>query len=132
MVLRLTGVLLLALYLPGTLIYIARVIESAMRSDEFVFFNDRDAGGGFWVFVNFLPYLVIVLLGLYLTFDGRLFIKWCLRDIVGRCPTCGYDLRRSAEVVCPECGCENPYRGKFVASKASGGAVESGNAASGG
>ncbi len=132
LVLRLIGVLLLALYLPAALIYVARVIERLMQSDQFVFFNDDFGGGWVWALVGFVPYFVVVLLGLYLTFDGRWFIKWCLRDIVGRCPTCGYDLRRNAEAVCPECGCENPYRGKFVASKASGGAVESGNTASGG
>ncbi|MBL0870603.1 MAG: hypothetical protein IBJ18_08515 [Phycisphaerales bacterium] len=132
LVLRLTGVLLLALYLPAALIYIARVIESVLRSDDFVFFNDGVVGGGVWMFVGFVPYFVVVLLGLYLTFDGRLFIKWCLRDIIGRCPTCGYDLRRSAEAICPECGSENPYRGKFAASKPSGASAASGNPASGG
>lgn len=125
---RLFGVYLLLAYTPEFVMQVLRPLGypegyyTSMPTGEFIAF----------IAVPFFGSAVPVAFGAYLFFRGNRLIKWCMRDIIGHCPTCGYDLRRSAEAVCPECGCENPYRGKFVASKASGGAVESGNAASGG
>ena len=46
--------------------------------------------------------------GLYLIFGGKWLINLCMRDIVGRCPGCGYDIASLSAEVCPECGIAIP------------------------
>lgn len=125
---RLFGLYLLLAYTPESVMQVLRPIGypegyyTNMPTGEFI---------AFFV-VPFFGAAVPVAFGAYLFFRGDRLIKWYMRDIIGHCPTCGYDLRGNTQANCPECGCENPYRGKFSVSKPGGQSVDAGNTVSGG
>lgn len=52
--------------------------------------------------------------GLYLLFGGKWLVNLCMRDIVGRCPGCGYDIASITSDTCPECGTDVPPAAKPV------------------
>src|SRR5262245_41502110 len=63
-----------------------------------------------WMLSSGLGPVVQGVMGAYLLLRGDRLIERCLRDVYGRCPVCGYDLRGHAAATCPECGNALPGR----------------------
>jgi hypothetical protein len=125
---RLFGLYLLLAYAPELVMQFLRPLAfpegyyTSMPTPQFIVFFVMP------LVASVLP----VVFGAYLFFRGNKLIRWCMRDIIGHCPTCGYDLRGNMQANCPECGCENPYRGKFAVSKPGGLSADASNTVSSG
>lgn len=57
---------------------------------------------------NYLGWLLLLLLGLYLLFGGHLITRLLVRPLLANCQSCGYPLASIHATRCPECGHDNP------------------------
>jgi hypothetical protein len=100
---RAIGLLLFGIAIPGLLWNIGGVIVVLTS----------ESNAGFPVLDQTLRYLPPLLgecvqaaFGLYLLLRAEPIIARCLREVRGRCASCGYDLTATSSGTCPECGTE--------------------------
>lgn len=93
---RLAGIVLVGLALPGIAAAVAPLIyDSAAIS---IHVNVPYYLG------NLIAPVVQFALGLYLLLGGKWLMRHCLRGIDTICPYCAYDISAVASDTCPECG----------------------------
>lgn len=112
LVLKAIGVLLLALGLPdliqaGTLV-VGYAYSGGYGFGGFGPLTDLDVLLMTISSSNLITALVKTLIGIYLLLYGGLLLNLCIPSNRPYCPECGYELRGSVGVKCPECGCRLP------------------------
>lgn len=93
---RAIGMLLIGLHIASPIWFVQSLV-SAIRLEEELYTLPN------WI-VSFFTHFSGFALGVYLTFFADRFIRACVRDAMGRCGTCGHDLRGWSGEKCPSCG----------------------------
>ena len=105
LLLRALGLFIIIEMFPGTLGYLATIPQYLEGGFDPVY--------AIYPIATLVGYLLSITAGIYLLTGGRRIVKYCTRDLVGRCAVCGYPLTKVTGAVCPECGV--PFSGERAA-----------------
>lgn len=100
---RFTGLVMVAVSLPPVGHVANRIVTSFFMGNGLAFLSlaidhGQDDPG------NWVGWMGLLVLGLYLFLRGRWVARHLARPFDRRCPSCGYDLHGTRGVRCPECG----------------------------
>jgi hypothetical protein len=112
LVLRVVGIVLVALSAPSIVSVIASLLYAAwsyLRADPMDVNTGAELTEAVLGVVWSLGTIGELALGLYLFLNPKWLMKVCIEDITYRCPACRFDLRGlTAPLACPECGVRLP------------------------